>query len=110
MPNRSALILECVFALKKNWPVTFAVTLDVALIWNLYGIQKVICFAQKGWYREFSPNANFITANFVNAVFQNFPDIFCYCDSIYILLMRFYVLFILLLRSLTKNLPSAIFG
>ena len=26
-------------------------------------------------YREFSPNANFITANFVTAVFQNFPDI-----------------------------------
>ena len=28
-------------------------------------------------YREFSPNANFITANFVTAVFQNFLDIFC---------------------------------
>ena len=40
-------------------------------------------------YREFSPNANFITANFITAVFQNFPDIFCYCDSMYILLMRF---------------------
>ena len=26
--------------------------------------------------REFLPNANFITANFVTAVFQNFPDIF----------------------------------
>mgnify|MGYP001305147328 CR=1 FL=1 len=40
-------------------------------------------------YREFSPNANFITANFITAVFQNFPDIFCYCDSMYILLMRY---------------------
>ena len=40
-------------------------------------------------HREFSPNANFITANFITAVFQNFPDIFCYCDSMYILLMQF---------------------
>ena len=46
MPNRSALNLECVFALKKNWPVTFAVALGVPLISNLYGIQKVICFVQ----------------------------------------------------------------
>ena len=38
--------MECVFALKKNWPVTFAVALGVPLIWNLYGIQKVICLAQ----------------------------------------------------------------
>ena len=41
-------------------------------------------------YREFSPNANFITANFVTAVFQNFLNIFCYCDFISILLMRFF--------------------
>ena len=41
-------------------------------------------------YREFSPNANFITANFITAVFQNFPDVFCYCDSMYILLMQFF--------------------
>ena len=41
-------------------------------------------------YREFSPNANFITANLVTAVFQNFLDIFCYCDFISILLMRFF--------------------
>ena len=27
-------------------------------------------------YIEFSPNANFITADFVYAVFQNFPDKF----------------------------------
>ena len=53
-------------------------------------------------YREFSPNANFITANLVTAVFQNFLDTFCYCNFISILLMRFYVLFILLLRSLAK--------
>ena len=46
MPNRSAVNLECVFALKKNWPVIFAVALDVPLILNWYGIQKVICFAQ----------------------------------------------------------------
>ena len=46
MPNKSALNLECVFALKKNWPVTFAVPLDVVLMGNWYGIQKVICFAQ----------------------------------------------------------------
>ena len=46
MPNRSALNLECVFALKKNWPVIFAVALDVTLISDLYGIQKVICLAQ----------------------------------------------------------------
>ena len=45
-PNRNALILVCVFALKLNWPVTFAVALDVTLISDLYGIQKVICFAQ----------------------------------------------------------------
>ena len=38
--------MECVFALKKNWPVIFAVALDVVLIGNWYGIQKVICFAQ----------------------------------------------------------------
>ena len=30
-------------------------------------------------YREFSPNANFITAVFVTAVFQNFPDKFGLC-------------------------------
>ena len=49
------------------------------------------CFKyQKIIIREFSPNANFITANFVTTVFQNFPDIFCYCDSKYILLMRFF--------------------
>jgi hypothetical protein len=41
--------------------------------------------------REFSPNANFISANFVNAVFQNFLDVFCYCDFMSILLMRFLV-------------------
>ena len=41
-------------------------------------------------YREFLPNANFITANFVTAVFQNFLNIFCYCDFISILLMRFF--------------------
>ena len=46
MPNRSALNLECVFALKKNCPVIFAVALDVPLIQNLYGIQKVICSVQ----------------------------------------------------------------
>ena len=46
MPNRSVLNLECVFAQKKNWPVIFAVPLVVPLIWNWYGIQKVICFAQ----------------------------------------------------------------
>ena len=28
-------------------------------------------------YREFSPNANFITANFITAVFQNFPKKNC---------------------------------
>ena len=38
--------MECVFVLKKNWPVTFAVALDVVLMRNWYGIQKVICFAQ----------------------------------------------------------------
>jgi len=32
--------LECVFALKKNWPVIFAVALDVTLISILYGIKK----------------------------------------------------------------------
>ena len=37
-------------------------------------------------YREFSPNANFISANFNFVVFQ---DIFCYCDSMNILLMQF---------------------
>ena len=31
-------------------------------------------------YREFSPNANFITADFVTAVFQNFPQIFALCE------------------------------
>ena len=41
-------------------------------------------------YREFLPNANFITANFVTAVFQNFLDKFCYCDFISISLMRFF--------------------
>ena len=38
--------MECVFALKKNWPVTFAVPPDVLLMGNWYGIQKVICFTQ----------------------------------------------------------------
>ena len=49
-------------------------------------------------YREFSPYANFITANFFTAVFQNYD-----------LLMRFYGLFILLVRSLAKNLANATF-
>ena len=40
-------------------------------------------------YREFSPNANFITVNFIVAVFQNFPDKFCYSGSMYILLCVF---------------------
>ena len=40
-------------------------------------------------YRGFLPNANFITANFITAVFQNIPDIFCYRDSMYVFLMRF---------------------
>ena len=31
-------------------------------------------------YREFSPNANFITAIFVTAVFQNFPEKFALCE------------------------------
>ena len=45
-------------------------------------------------YREFSPYANFITANFVTAVFQNYIQnlanaIFCYFDhKIKIWLMR----------------------
>ena len=30
-------------------------------------------------YRGSSPYANFITANFINEIFQNFPDIFHYC-------------------------------
>ena len=31
-------------------------------------------------YREFLPNANFITANLITAVFQNFPWKFALCD------------------------------
>ena len=42
---------------------------------------------EDSYYREFSLNANFITANSVTAVFQNFSDIFYYFDSMYILLM-----------------------
>ena len=30
--------------------------------------------SKKKMYREFSPNVNFITADFVTVVFQNFPD------------------------------------
>ena len=52
-------------------------------------------------YREFSPYANFITANFVTVFFKTITII---------LLMRFYGLFILLVRSLAKVLANAIFG
>ena len=55
-------------------------------------------------YREFSPYANFITANFITAVFKNFLD-----HYLKIQLMQFYGLFILLLRPLAKNLANAIF-
>ena len=30
----------------------------------------------KSKYRKFSPYVNFITANFITTIFQNFPDIF----------------------------------
>ena len=53
-------------------------------------------------YREFLPYANFITVNFIIAVFQIFPDI-----EVKIWLMLFYGLFILLLRIYMAN---AIFG
>ena len=67
-------------------------------------------------YRGSSPYANFITA-----IFQNFPKIFGLCDFMYYLfcycdfynwLMRFYVLFISLLRSicLMRFLANATFS
>ena len=34
-------------------------------------------------YRGFSPYANFITANFITAIFQNFPKIFGLCNFMY---------------------------
>ena len=70
MPNRSALNLECVFALKKNWPVTFAVPLDVTLISNLYGIPKVICLAQLNSTSEV--RFPFMALNPIVGILENF--------------------------------------
>jgi hypothetical protein len=67
-------------------------------------------------YREFSPYANFISANFITAIFKTFlkylanGDFYMFLANAIIWLMRFYVLFISLLRSLAKNVPNAIFG
>ena len=38
-----------------------------------------ICIREETLYREFSPYANFISANFITAIFQNFPKIFGLC-------------------------------
>ena len=40
--------------------------------------------------RGFSPYANFITANLITAVFQNFPKILPYAIFMYSWLMRFW--------------------
>ena len=80
-------------------------------------ISKVAHTYNQSQYRGFSPYANFITANFITAIFQNFPKIFGLCDFMYYLfcycdfynwLMRFYVLFISLLWSicLMRLFPS----
>ena len=63
-------------------------------------------------YRGFSPYANFISANFITAVFQNFPKILPYAIFMYSWLMRFYVIFISLLRSicLMRFLANATFS
>ena len=54
-------------------------------------------------YREFSSYANFICANFITAIFQNFPKIFGLCIlGLFISLMQFYTI------ELAKNLPNAI--
>ena len=54
-------------------------------------------------YRDFSPYANFICANFITAIFQNFPKIFGLCIlGLFISLMQFYTI------ELAKNLPNAI--
>ena len=51
-------------------------------------------------YRGFSPYANFITSNFITAVFQNY-----YYNFANAILWA-----ILLVRSLAKNLANTIFG
>ena len=51
---------------------------------------KVKGFLAEAIYREFSPYANFITANLITVVFHSISKIW---------LMRFYGLFILLLRT-----------
>ena len=35
----------------------------------------IYLYGKNAKYREFLPYANFITANFITAVFKNFPDI-----------------------------------
>ena len=46
-PNRSALIKESAFAVKRNWLMAYAVTKDVQIVEiNRHGLQRVICFAQ----------------------------------------------------------------
>ena len=41
-------------------------------------------------YREFSPYANFISENFISAIFQNFPKTFGLCNFIPSWLMQFW--------------------
>ena len=41
---------------------------------------KVTAFQKTDTYSKFSPYANFITANFITAVFQNFQVIFGLCN------------------------------
>ena len=60
-----------------------------------------------------------VQISLLTAIFQNFPKIFGLCVFIptwlmqfwsYFCHLRFYLPFILLLRSLGKNMPNAIFG
>ena len=80
------------------------------MLQNVFLIQRVLL-----------PYANFISANFITAVFQNFPKIFALCDfmsylfhyrDFYTWLMRLYVLSISLLRSicLMQFLANATFS
>ena len=54
--------------------------------------KKVQEFRQ--WYREFLPYVNFISANFITAIFQNFPKIYGLCVFIPTWLMRFWAIYL----------------
>ena len=47
--------------------------------WHLLYDNDFCIMTYQDMYRESSPYKNFITANFITAIFQNFPEKFCWC-------------------------------